>query len=153
MGDERNPAPFSVPPNLEPGLVRVRNYWLSLRRGQADIPFTDDVKLSALSSTGIELLLVDVFERPSRFRVAVAEQGITTRYGQAIEGAFADEIVPRPPFDYFLSQCGACAEGRRPTYYRRGHPSTYARLLLPLWGDGHINALLGAVETGWSSAG
>jgi hypothetical protein len=145
MDDERNPAPFSVPPNLEPSLARVRNYWLGLRRGQADIPFTDDVSLSALSLAGVDLLLVDVFERPSRFRIAIAEPGIAARYGQAVEGIFADEIVPQAPLDYFRSQCSACAEGRAPTYYRSARPSPYARLLLPLWGDGHINALLGAV--------
>ena len=145
MGDERNSAPFSVPPSLEPGLVRVRNYWHGLRRGQADIPFTDDVKLSALSSAGVDLFLVDVFERPSRFRIAVDEGGITARYGKAVEGVFADEIVPEAPLEYFLSQCSACAEGRVPTYYRSVPPSSYVRLLLPLWGDGHINALLGAI--------
>jgi hypothetical protein len=145
MDDKRNPAPFSVPPNLEPGLARVRNYWLGLRRGQADIPFTDDVKLSALSLGDVDLLLVDVFERPSRFRIAVTEPGIAARYGQAVEGIFADEIVPQAPLDYFLSQCSACTEGRAPTYCRIAGPSSYARLLLPLWGDGHINGLLGAV--------
>jgi len=145
MDGEQNPAPFWVPPNLEPGLVRVRNYWLGLRRGQADIPFTDDVRLGALSLAGVDLLLVDVFGRPSRFRIAVAEPGTAARYKHAVEGIFADEIVPQAPLDYFLSQCSACAEGRAPTYYRSAGPSSYARLLLPLWGDGHINALLGAV--------
>jgi len=145
MDAQRNLAPFSVPPNLEPGLARVRNYWLSLRRGQADIPFTDDVKLGALSDAGVDLLLVDVFERPLRFRIAVAEPGIAAYYGQAVEGIFADEFVPQAPLDYFLSQCGACAEGHAPVYYRSAMPPSYARLLLPLWGDGHINALLGAV--------
>jgi len=69
-------------------------------------------------------------------RRAVAAQG---------RGIFADEIVPQAPLDYFLSQCSACTEGRAPTYCRIAGPSSYARLLLPLWGDGHINSLLGAV--------
>ena len=145
MDAQRRLTPFMVPQNLGSGLVRVRDYWLSLRRGQADIPFTDDVKLGALSDAGVDLLLVDVFERPLRFRIAVAEPGIAVHYGHAVEGIFADEMSPQAPLDYFLSQCSACAEGRAPTYYRSAQPASYARLLLPLWGDGHINGLLGAV--------
>ena len=145
MNARRNLAPFSVPSKLEPALIRVRDYWLSLMRGQADIPFTDDVKLDALSDSGADPLFIDVFQRPLRFRIAVAEPGIVAYYGHAVEGVFADEIFPKAPLDYFLSQCSACAEGHAPTYYRSAHPASYARLLLPLWGDGHVNALLGAV--------
>jgi hypothetical protein len=122
----------------------VRDHWLGLRRGQADIPFTDDVKLGALG-TGADLILMDVFERPARFRIAVAAQGIAGRYGQPIEGLFVDEIVPGPPLDFLLSQCGATVEARAPTYYRSSASRPYARLILPLWGDGHINGLLCAV--------
>ena len=139
------PAPFALPSSLEPGLARIRDYWLGLRRGQADIPFTDDVKLSALNDAGVDLILIDVFERPARFRIAVAGPGIAGRYGQPVEDMFADEIVPQAPLDYLLSQCSASVEGRAPTFYRNAQQRPYARLLLPLWGDGHINALLGAV--------
>lgn len=147
MNARRTLAPFSVPSNLEPALIRVRDYWLSLMRGQAHIPFADDVKLGTLGDSGADLLLIDVFQRPLRFRVAVAQPGIDARYGQSVEGIFADEIAPRAPLDFLLSQCSACVEGHVPTYYRRAEPG-YARLLLPLWGDGHINALLGAVVQG-----
>lgn len=139
------PAPFALPSSLEPGLARVHDYWLGLRRGQADIPFTDDVKLSALSNAGVDLILVDVFERPLRFRIAVAGHGMSARDGSPVEDMFADEIVPQAPLNYFLSQCSASVEGRAPTYYRSAEQRFYARLLLPLWGDGHINGLLGAV--------
>jgi len=137
--------PFSVPSTLEPALARVRDYWLGLRRGQADIPFMDDVKLGALSDGSVDLIFVDVFERPLRFRIAVAGSGIASLYGYPVEGVFADELTPRAPLDYFLSQCSAGVEGRMPTIYRNARRPLYARLLLPLWGDGHINGLLGAV--------
>jgi hypothetical protein len=50
-------------------------------------------------------------------------------------------------------QCKATVEGCAPTYFcqtaaRKGdaeHPGDYARLLLPLWGSGRIEMLLGAV--------
>lgn len=137
--------PFPVPQILDPVLARVRGYWLDLRRGQADIPFTDDVRLGALSDSGAHLFLVDVFERPARFRIAVADPGIGAGYGQPVEGLFADEIVPRAPLDFFLSQCSATVEGRSPSYYRSPGSLGYSRTMLPLWGDGHINGLLCAV--------
>jgi hypothetical protein len=140
--------PFSLPPTLDPGLARVYDYWFGLRRGQADIPFADDVKLGALSDTTVDSILVDVFERPLRFRIALAGSGIARRYGSPIEGIFADEFTPQAPLDYFLSQCSASVEGRAPNFYRNARRPVYARLLLPLWGDGHINALLGAVAYG-----
>jgi hypothetical protein len=138
-------APFAVPAKLHVDLARVRDQWLALCRGQADIPFTDDLKLSELESDDVDLMVLDVFERPPRFRIAIASPGIGHRYGQSVEGLFADEIVPRAPLDYFVSQCSATVEGKAPSFYR--HPSlpSYARLILPLWGDGHINALIGAV--------
>src|SRR5262245_7597595 len=139
-------APFALPQTLEPALARVRDYWLGLRRGQADIPFADDVKLRALNGAGADLMLVDVFERPFRFRIAVAAHGIGGRYGHPVEGLFADELVPKPPLEFLLSQCSATLEGRGPTYYRSSASSPYSRLILPLWGDGHINGLLCAID-------
>ena len=138
-------APFALPQSLEPALAHVHTYWLSLRRGQADIPFADDLKLSALNAAGADPILVDVFERPFRFRIAVAGRSIVARYGQAVEGLFADEVVPKAPLDFFLSQCSATLEGRAPTYYRAPAAPSYSRLILPLWGDGHINGLICAI--------
>jgi hypothetical protein len=139
------PTPFASPQSLEPALAGVRDYWLGLRRGQADIPFADDVKLSAVSDAGADPILVDVFERPFRFRIAVAGRSIVARYGQPIEGLFADEVVPKAPLDFFLSQCSATLEARAPTYYRASATPSYSRLILPLWGDGHVNGLICAI--------
>ena len=139
------PAPFAVPSDMDAGLARVRDHWLDLRRGQADIPIADDVKLSAMEDADVDLMIIDVFEHPTRFRIAIVGRRIAGQYGQLVEGLFADEIVPRAPLDYLLSQCAATIEGRTPTYYRNTH-SSHSRLLLPLWGDGHINALLGAIS-------
>jgi hypothetical protein len=139
--------PFEVPAELEQELARVRDHWVGLRRGQADIPFADDVKLSALEGAGVDLMVIDAFERPSRFRIAIAGPGIARRYGQLVEGFFADEIARQAPLDYLVSQCSATVEARATTFYRNARPS-YSRLMLPLWGDGHINAILCAVSFG-----
>ena len=128
---------------MDAGLVRVRDHWLGLRRGQADIPFADDVKLSALEDADADLMIIDVFERPMRFRIAIAGPRIAGRYGRLVEGLFADEIIPDAPLNYLLSQCSATVEGRGPTHYCDPQ-SSYARLMLPLWGDGHISSLLTA---------
>jgi hypothetical protein len=136
--------PFAVPSPLEAGLVAVDNYWRNLRRGQADVPFSDDVKLSALQDVDVDLMIIDVFEHPTRFRIAIAGRRIAGLYGQLVEGLFVDEIVPGVPLDYLLSQCSATVEGEAPTFYGGSQPS-HSRLVLPLWGDGHINSLLVAV--------
>jgi len=137
--------PFAVPPVLDAGLARVAEAWRSLRRGQADIPFADDVKLSTLEDADVDLMIIDVFERPQRFRITIAGRRIAGQYGQLVEGLFIDEIAPQAPLDYLLSQCSATVEGRAPTFYAGTQPS-HSRLMLPLWGDGHINSLLVAVS-------
>ena len=137
-------APFAVPSDMEAALISIRDQWLGLRRGQADIPFADDVKLGAFQDAGVDLMIIDVFEHPKRFRITIAGRQIGGRYGQLVEGLFADEITPHAPLDYLLSQCSATVEGRTPTYYCNANLS-YSRLMLPLWGDGHISSLLAAV--------
>ena len=91
------------------------------------------------------MILLDVFQSPARFRIAVATRGFTARYVHSAEGLFADEMHPQAPLNYLLSQCSATVESRAPTYYRSEAAPAYARLMLPLWGDGHINALLCAI--------
>lgn len=146
-------GPYSIPKSIEADLARLRAYWESLKRGQNDIPFADDVKVSALPDLSDRLMLVDVFEKPERYRFSIVGQQIVDRYGSNIAGQFADEIDPHNPLDYFRSQCSATLESRLPTYFRPAStdPSgsrvagAYARILLPMWGDGHIVTLLGAM--------
>jgi len=116
-----------------------------LCRGQADIPFADDVKLSTLQDADVDLMIIDVFERPVRFRIMIAGRHIAGEYGQLVEGLFVDEILPQAPLDYLLSQCSATVERKAPTFYG-GKDQSPSRLMLPLWGDGHINSLLVAVS-------
>jgi hypothetical protein len=141
--------PYPVPEDLDPTLKQFRTYWDSLKRGNSDIPFADDLKLGAIPELSGLLLLVTVFEKPLRFRVESAGREVISAYGGELVGHFADEILSRPPLDYFLSQCSATIAARKPTYYGRAPSGAagrgYRRLLLPLWADGHIGALVGAV--------
>lgn len=78
---------------------------------------------------------------------------LTNWYGETIGNKFLDAIDLRSPFDELMAQCRATVAGGAPTYYRQtavgkgdsAHPGRYARLLLPLWGNGRVEMLLGAV--------
>lgn len=145
-------TPFPLPKALDPDLDRVRAYWDSLKRGEADMPFWDDVKISSLADLADAVMLIDVLGEPVRFRLNFAGRRVIDRYGEAINGRFLDELDRRSPLEYLLAQCSATVESRQPTFYRHaagrtrsvGAPSPYSRLLLPMWGDGHIGMLLAA---------
>ncbi len=147
-------TPFAVPKKIDPDLDRVRAYWESLERGENKIPFWDDFKISSLPDLADRLMLIDVAEKPERFRLNFVGQQLTDRYGAAITGKFSDEIESRYPLEFLTSQCSVTVESRAPTYYQRGSstvqdpggPASYSRLLLPMWGEGHIGMLLGAFE-------
>ena len=147
-------GPYPLPRKLEPGLARVLAYWRRLERGDAAMPFADDINLSALPKLAGRLMLIDVVGKPVRFRCAFAVVGkeIGQRYGGDLGGKFLDEIGTGAPLQFLLSQASATVESRAPTYYRqsavkgrgvRAEPG-YARVLLPAWGDGSIGTLLAA---------
>ena len=145
--------PYSFPEKFEPNLGIVRAYWENLKRADNAMPFWDDVKTSSLPDLAGNLLLIDVFERPERYRFSFVGRDLMDWYGKQISSDFADEVELRNPFEYLISQCSATIEGCVPSYYR--HVATampknrasksYARVLLPLWGEGHIRMLLGAI--------
>jgi hypothetical protein len=146
--------PYSVPRKLEPGLARVLAYWQGLKRGENEMPFWDDVNLSMLPDLSDRLMLIVASDRPVRFRFTVVGKAIRARYRGDLDGKFLDEIGVRDPLQYLHSQSSATVERRAPTYYRsapgqrdEGHSvEGYSRLLLPMWGDGHIGMLLGAID-------
>lgn len=141
-------GPYSLPQHLEPDLARVLAYWEGLKRGEANMPFWDDVNISALPDLLDRLMLIDVFNKPIRFRLAIVGDKIKVQHGSELVGKFLDELEVRDPLSYLSSQSSATVESRAPTYYRSPEAGRrgYARLLLPMWGDGHIGMLLGAVS-------
>lgn len=149
-------APFSLPRKLEPDLARIRAYWEGLKRGDADMPFSDDVNLSTLPDLSDRLMLIEVFDQPVRFRLGMLGEEIKAQRDGNVVGKFLDEIDARPPLHYLHAQCSAAVEGRAPTYYRHGSTKrsrastadAYSRLLLPMWGDGRIGMLLAGVAWG-----
>jgi hypothetical protein len=144
---------YLLPDRLEPDLDLVRAYWNGLKRGNNDIPFWDDVKFSMQKRLARDILLIEAFENPLRFRFDLVGDDITQRHGTAITGKFSDEIDLDAPMDELTSQCRATVERREPTYFRYAPTGEsqaevsagYSRLMLPLWGNGRIEMLLGAV--------
>jgi hypothetical protein len=141
--------PFALPSRLPSSLDRVRDYWKGLLRGSAHTPFWDDVQLTAIPELADHLLLIDAFANPQRFRFGTIGEGLGL---SALAGRFLDELEPPRLCEFLAAQCNATVECAAPTFYRRepgpGAPpsSGYARLLLPLWGDGRIGMLLGAID-------
>jgi hypothetical protein len=137
--------PYALPAHLSADLARVRDYWKGLLRGGADMPFWDDVKLSDLPELSDRLFLVDVFEQPERFRLNTIGAALN---GADLTGTFLDHAELEWPFDYLRSQASATVECAGPTAHRggaAGEARAYTRLLLPMWGEGRIGMLLGAV--------
>ena len=133
--------PFPAGP-LDPKLQRVERHWRSLIRGANDTPFWDDFAPSALADIGDDIVLVDVFDKPLRFRFSgIVGRNIEARYGQALRDRFSDEIEASSPLEYFNAQASATIEGRQPTVHQT---TGYRRLLLPMWGEGRVSMLLGA---------
>jgi hypothetical protein len=136
-----NNNPFPVPV-LSGEFEAVRLHWRSLIRGANDMPFWDDFAPSALGEESERCMLLDVFDKPPRFRFSgVVGPEIERRYGQSVRDMFCDEIETGPPFDYLNAQASATIESRAPTFFKA---STYSRLMLPMWGDGRIGMILAA---------
>ena len=114
---------------------------MGLKRGENKVPFVDDVNLSVLPQLKNKLMLIDVFEQPQRFRFNTVGGEIRDAYGADITGKFVGEIAAKAPLAFFTAQASATVESAEPTYYRDG----VARLLLPMWGDGHVAMLLGII--------
>lgn len=151
----RENVPFSMPAKLDPDLDHIWIYWNSLKRGDSKIPFSDDLKLSSLSYLSNQLMLVDVFERPQRFRFSLVGKKVQEIYGSNFLGKFADEIDPGAPLNFFISQASATIEVRVPTFFSI-HSDTKSeqaigRVLFPMWGNGCIETILGAIAYDKSS--
>lgn len=141
--------PFAIPERLPQVYGRVLHYWKDLKRGDNEMPFSDDVNVTLLPDLVDRLMFVEAFERPQRFRLNTIGKTVAELYGSNVSGRFADEIEPKAPFDFLIAQASAALEIRAPTYFRSegasGTALGYGRLLLPMWGNGRIDTILGLV--------
>jgi len=89
---KRSTVPYSVPSKLEADLTRVRAYWQGLKRGEAGMPFWDDVSLAALPNLSGRLMLIDVFDKPLRFRFGIVGKELQARYRADVVGKFSPSL-------------------------------------------------------------
>jgi len=142
-------VPFAIEPPLSGRLEAVLEDWKSLLRGQAEIPFADDLDFARAERLCPDAFLLGVFERPRRFRFELASTPHAPEIARELLGRFIDEVELRGPLHYLRAQAEAAVESLAPSFYEHrptGAEHGYGRLLLPAWGEGHVSALLGAVE-------
>ncbi len=142
--------PFPLSRTMPPRLARLHRTWQRWIRAENTMPFTDDVDPAALKTLSANLFLIDVISAPPRFRFNKLGARIVGGLGSDVTGQFADEMEVRAPFDYFIAQASATVEAHAPTLYsssaaRKGSRSGYARIMLPAWGNGRVDLLLGAI--------
>lgn len=137
--------PFPLPDLLDAKLQPIVSLWDSLKRGEAGMPFADDLGVPALVKLPGNPFLLGVFAAPERFRLEFLSEGLRGAAGAA---SFIDEITPNVHFSYLRAQCSATVEAAAPTWLRLTELSGYhfSRVLLPLWGNGQINMLVGALD-------
>ena len=139
----RNPFPLSD--RLDARLRPAVSLWESLRRGENGMPFSDDLGVPALSSLLGSSFLLGVGASPERYRFEFLSESL---HREAVLERFLDEISPNVNFSYLRAQCSATIEAAEPTLFHLTDLSGYrfSRALLPLWGNGQINLLLGAFD-------
>ena len=136
------PEPRSLPPRLE----RARAYWRGLIRNAAPMPFWDDLAPGDLGDILDDAFTLEAFDKPERFRFGLVGDGLERGDLRGLEGTFLGEAPLPEPFAFLLSQASATVEAARPTLHQGGDGERYARLLLPMWGDGRVGLLLGLVD-------
>jgi len=144
--------PFPLPRKLSPALASAYRRWKALIRAENTMPFSDDISLLRHGKLSTNLLLIDVFSKPQRFRFNHLGEKTIAKFGVDITGKFADELDLREPLNYFLAQASATVEVAAPTFYSSSPPRPkrtrrggYSRILLPAWGNGRVDLLLGAI--------
>jgi hypothetical protein len=140
--------PFAIRAPIAAKLDAVLSYWQDLRRGEAEVPFWDDLSLPEVRRLCSRVFLIDVFSKPERFRLSAAELDLAKQDLDRILGRFIDEVDLPTPFELLRAQCAATVEEMRPTFYAHdtADDGGYQRLLLPAWGEGQVRMLLGAVS-------
>jgi hypothetical protein len=138
--------PFPLPDRLDPNLQPIVSFWKRLRRAANGMPFGDDLKFSDLSTLSAKPFVLTVFTLPERFRFEFLDKGLQ---GAAVAGRFIDEISLNTSFGYLSAQSSATLEAAAPTFFRLREDSGrhFGRVLLPMWGSGQVNMLLGAVDS------
>ena len=132
--------PFALDRPLAPPLARLLAYWEGLRRGQAEIPFWDDLSEVKIEASGGETFILDAFSRPERFRFNDIE--VAAADPEQLLGRFLDDVDLPEVFSLLRAQASATVELMRPTLCMADGQQ---RLLLPAWGEGEVRMIVGGL--------
>jgi hypothetical protein len=137
--------PFPLPDRLDAKLQPVVTLWENLKRGESAMPFGDDLGMPALSKLPGNPFLLSVFPAPERYRFEFICDNLR---GDVTTGTFIDEMSPNLNFSYLRAQSSATVEAAAPTLLHLIQWSGYSfsRVLLPMWGNGQVTMLLGAID-------
>jgi hypothetical protein len=145
----RHADPFAIQTSLSRRLEDMLQYWRDLRRGEATVPFADDLDMTRIDEIAGDDLLLKVFQKPLRFRLDLAHTPRAPRVESELVNRFIDGVDLPPPLQFLQSQAAATVESAAPTVYehcsKTSEPS-YGRVLLPAWGEGHVSVLVCAFE-------
>jgi hypothetical protein len=148
-GTMRAATPFDLTGRAPGRLDHILQGWRDLRRGQATMPFADDLDLPKVETDVDDVFVLGVFESPVRFRFDVVRLPHWPSAQADLADRFLDEVASPAPLQLARAQADATVELGEPTLYQRPAGSdarAYARLMLPYWGEGHVKLLLGAVD-------
>lgn len=136
---------FALPDRLEPELAELLAYWDGIKRGFRIMPYWDDVAMDRLSGLRDRLAMWDVLDDPPRFRFSIVGARLDAACADELAGRFTDELSAAGPLAHLTEQCRAAVAEAAPTYFRQADDPAFARLILPLWGEGRIRMLIGAI--------
>ena len=115
------------------------------------MPFSDDISLLRHGNLAPNLLLIDAFSMPQRFRFNHLGEKTIAKFGPDISGKFADELDLREPLNYFLAQASATVEAAAPTFYTNSRRARKSLVVAAIrasccrHGQGRVDLLLGAI--------
>jgi len=139
--DEAEPQP------VHPSLRRLFDYWLG-KRGARSMPSRDDIDPVDFAFVLGNIILVDVFREPLRFRIRLHGTTLVMQAGYELTGKMLDEL-PITEFRILAAESfTTTANTGKPFHSQRdrildGRPRRYETLMLPLSDDDRtVNMLL-----------
>ena len=136
--------------NRYPEITAVLAYWRA-KKGSRAFPARADIDPLEFTRALPRVMMVDVSYEPLEFRYRVAGTGLFSMHGQELTGKRARELEP-PEFGALIHRHYAEAIDRRAPMLHLIEltlddlTTSYARLILPLSGDGTVIDRLMTVE-------
>jgi hypothetical protein len=138
---------FDASDDIPRSLQQISQIWESVKAERTDMPLVEDFDLVLLRDHADRVFMVDVADQPFTLRIESAGWRVADAYGEPLAGHHVENAEARAPLDELWVQCMAAIHDRRPVFYRHDTPTaSYERIVLPLWGDSHVEKLIVVYE-------